>query len=288
VASVCPACSRQSQSQSQSFPQLIPRFSSGTGQFSRPSLVVFHMPKYSPTLPRRSGKGRGNERRLSLLETSRTAVLLDRQALWLEALEGILARIDVHVAGKATAPAHALELIGQSRPDIFLTGLEMPEGEMDGITCIARAREVVPDLRVVVVSSMTGVEHIDRALAAGAAAYVVKTAHPDDLATAVRQAFQPSVYFPAPRVKGASRQEEAHVLRLTPREREILRLVAEGHSNATLAKMLWVTQQTVKFHLSNVYRKLGVSNRTEASRWAQLNGLLPPPDGQPQPTQPQI
>ena len=54
----------------------------------------------------------------------------------------------------------------------------------------------------------------------------------------------------------------------------------EGHSNATLAKMLWVTQQTVKFHLSNVYRKLGVSNRTEAARWAQLNGLLPPPNGQ--------
>jgi DNA-binding CsgD family transcriptional regulator len=62
--------------------------------------------------------------------------------------------------------------------------------------------------------------------------------------------------------------------------------VAEGHSNAALAKMLWVTQQTVKFHLSNVYRKLGVANRTEAARWAQLNGLLPPPSGQPQPVQP--
>jgi DNA-binding CsgD family transcriptional regulator len=62
---------------------------------------------------------------------------------------------------------------------------------------------------------------------------------------------------------------------LTRRELEILRLVAEGLSNAELAKMLWVTEQTVKFHLSNIYRKLNVSNRTEASRWAQLNGLLP-------------
>ena len=61
---------------------------------------------------------------------------------------------------------------------------------------------------------------------------------------------------------------------LTQREFEILRLVAEGHSNAELARMLWVTEQTVKFHLSNIYRKLDVSNRTEASRWAQLNGLL--------------
>ncbi len=165
----------------------------------------------------------------------------------------------------------------------------MAEGDIDGITCIAQAREAVPDLRVVVVSSLTSVEHIDRALAAGAAAYVVKTAHPDDLATAVRQAFQPSVYFPAPRVLGGGGSRTRRTCsRLTPREREILRLVAEGHSNATLAKMLWVTQQTVKFHLSNVYRKLGVSNRTEAARWAQLNGLLPPPNGQAQPTQPQI
>jgi DNA-binding CsgD family transcriptional regulator len=55
---------------------------------------------------------------------------------------------------------------------------------------------------------------------------------------------------------------------------EILRLTAEGYSNAQMAKMLWVTEQTVKFHLSNIYRKLDVSNRTEASRWAQLNGML--------------
>jgi DNA-binding NarL/FixJ family response regulator len=223
-----------------------------------------------------------------VLESGHTAVLLDRQPLWLEAVEGILARIDVHVSGKSTAPARALELIAKHRPDLFLTGIEM-DGEMDGITCIGQARERIPDLRVVVVSSLTGAEHIDRALAAGASAYVVKTAHPDDLATAVRQAFRPSVYFPVPTSAGVFRQEvgpEAHVLHLTPREREILRLVAEGHSNAALAKMLWVTQQTVKFHLSNVYRKLGVSNRTEAARWAQLNGLLPPPSGHPQPAQP--
>jgi DNA-binding CsgD family transcriptional regulator len=61
---------------------------------------------------------------------------------------------------------------------------------------------------------------------------------------------------------------------LTRREYEILQLVAEGHSNAQLARMLWVTEQTVKFHLSNIYRKLDVANRTEASRWAQVHGLL--------------
>jgi DNA-binding CsgD family transcriptional regulator len=61
---------------------------------------------------------------------------------------------------------------------------------------------------------------------------------------------------------------------LSPREREILGLVADGLTNARIGRELWVTEQTVKFHLSNIYRKLGVSNRTEAARWAQLNGLL--------------
>jgi len=70
---------------------------------------------------------------------------------------------------------------------------------------------------------------------------------------------------------------EAH--RLTKREVEILRLAAEGHSNAQMARMLWVTEQTVKFHLSNVYRKINVGNRTEASRWAQVNGLLTDTNG---------
>ena len=62
---------------------------------------------------------------------------------------------------------------------------------------------------------------------------------------------------------------------MTQREVEILLLVAEGHTNRAIARMLWVTEQTVKFHLSNIYRKLHVSNRTEASRWAQMNDLLP-------------
>jgi DNA-binding CsgD family transcriptional regulator len=80
-----------------------------------------------------------------------------------------------------------------------------------------------------------------------------------------------------PAVRPVMGQELAAVERspgLTRRELEILRLVAEGHSNAQLARMLWVTEQTVKFHLSNIYRKLDVANRTEASRWAQVHGLL--------------
>ena len=211
-----------------------------------------------------------------MYEANRTAVLLDRQPLWLEAVERVLDRIEVTVVGKATAPKPALDLIQRHRPDVFVTGIGMDEGEMDGITCIRHARELAPALRAVVLSSHTGTEHIDKALDAGAVAYVVKSAHPDDLASAIRQAFEHSVYFAGSRPAPVSwpHPVDAEVLDLTRREREILKLVAEGHSNAKLAKMLWVTEQTVKFHLSNVYRKLNVSNRTEAARWAQLNGLL--------------
>ncbi len=206
-----------------------------------------------------------------------SAVLLDRQALWLEAVERVLDRIDVTVRGKATTSGEALAAIDAHRPDVFITGIDLGEAERDGIACIREARERQPQLKAVVLSAHSEPEWIDRALDAGAVAYVVKSAHPDDLASAVRQAFDHSVYFAGSRPAVAAwpaQRSSYDDCDLTRREKEILRLVAEGHSNAKLAKMLWVTEQTVKFHLSNVYRKLNVSNRTEAARWAQVNGLL--------------
>ena len=123
-------------------------------------------------------------------------------------------------------------------------------------------------------------EAAERAFAAGASIYCVKTAEREDSRRpSGRRSGTPST-SQALGVAARSRRPEAETAEqalpdLTRREIEILRLVAEGHSNSQLARMLWVTEQTVKFHLSNIYRKLNVANRTEASRWAQLNGLLP-------------
>ena len=208
-----------------------------------------------------------------------SAVLLDKHPLWLEAVEQVLGRVDINVVGKATAPTRALELIDEFMPELFVTGVHMGEGEIDGITCIATARERLPHLRAVVLSGETSTDYIDRALEVGAVAYVFKSAYPDDLASAVRQVFGSSVYFAGTRPGMTARPAAVRpeTLDLTRREQEILQLVAEGHSNANLAKMLWVTEQTIKFHLSNIYRKLDVSNRTEAARWAQLHGLLAEP-----------
>jgi DNA-binding NarL/FixJ family response regulator len=208
----------------------------------------------------------------------RTAVVCDRHLLWIEAVESVLERAEIGVVGRATTTEAALEAVLRSRPSMLVTdSVVATDDDADGVVLIERAREELPELRAIVVSMIDGRATIERAFAAGASAYVMKSAHPDDLASAARQAFDHSLYFagtarlvaPAPVANAAAQAD------LTRREEEILRLVAEGHSNAQLARMLWVTEQTVKFHLSNVYRKLDVANRTEAARWAQLNGLLP-------------
>jgi DNA-binding NarL/FixJ family response regulator len=209
---------------------------------------------------------------------NRTAVLVDPHPLWLGAVTPVVARIGVDVVGSATSPETALRLVEELRPDILVTELRLDGPGMDGVAFVREARQRVPELRVIVLSMYEDRHHIDAALDAGAVAYVIKTAHPDDIAAAIRQGFEHSLYLANAARPVATVAEnaprDAKTLDLTRRELEILQLVAEGFSNAELARRLWVTEQTVKFHLSNIYRKLDVANRTEASRWAQLNGLL--------------
>ena len=205
-------------------------------------------------------------------------VICDAHPMWLDAVELVLQRISIRVVGKTTSTSEALTMVEEHRPELLITELEGTNGDLSGLALIERSRLAVPSLRPIVLSMHQDAQVIDAALVAGASAYVVKTAHPEDLASAIRQAFSHSVYL-AGRSNLAAATAQAHAqgedeTGLTRRELEILRLVAEGHSNAQLAGMLWVTEQTVKFHLSNIYRKLDVANRTEASRWAQLNGLL--------------
>jgi DNA-binding NarL/FixJ family response regulator len=203
----------------------------------------------------------------------------------LDALDQLVAELGIEVLGRTTDADEAVALIGECRPDVFIAGMDAAH---DGFACVRRAKQARPGLKAIVVADETATETIDAAFAAGATIYCVKTAEQQDLASAIRQAFQRSIYMagsapeapavPEPVTSGA-------VEELTRRELEILRLAAEGHSNSQLARMLWVTEQTVKFHLSNIYRKLDVANRTEASRWAQLHGLL---SAQPAPEAPEV
>jgi len=207
---------------------------------------------------------------------SRTTLLVDEHPLWLDTIQQVVQPMRVRVLGKATRSSSALAFLSDSAPDLLITGIRMPEGEMDGISLVREALQLAPSMKAIVLSMYEDRAHVEAAFAAGAAAYVLKSANPDDLRSAIRQAFEPSLFLASDFMNGAPEPAEKGPVDagLTRREVEILQLVAEGYSNAQLAKMLWVTEQTVKFHLSNIYRKLGVANRTEASRWAQLNGLL--------------
>jgi DNA-binding NarL/FixJ family response regulator len=211
-------------------------------------------------------------------QTPVQAVLLDPHPIWLDAIEIVLGRVGVEVVAKTTSGAQAIELVEALQPRLLTLEIDSLPGEPDGIAALRGARAAAANLRAIVLSRIHETRFVDAALAAGASAYLVKTAHPDDVAAAVRQAFDQSVSAPATSVSngGAGRRRAARKLPggLTRRELQILKLAAEGHSNVVLARMLWVTEQTVKFHLSNVYRKLEVTNRTEAARWAQVNGLL--------------
>lgn len=209
---------------------------------------------------------------------ARSAVILDKHPLWLDAMDKLLERVGIEVVGRATEGGEALALVEEHRPDALIAGVDV--ADVDQLTYVRQAMEAHPELKSVVVADNTDPDAIEAVFEAGASIYCVKTAEQDDLASAIRQAFERSIYMAtttrhetSPRMTDA--EAESAACELTRRELEILRLVAEGHSNSQLAKMLWVTEQTVKFHLSNVYRKLNVANRTEASRWAQLNGLLP-------------
>ena len=203
----------------------------------------------------------------------RTAVVLHRYPLWRDALSRVLAEAQIEVQGSVSSVEDALELVEEGRPDLLVTAAKVEESQ-DGLACVSRARQLVPQLRAVVMGESYDEEEANDALAAGAQAYVLETTYADDIAAAIRQVFEPSVYLAKGHRAPPPRPPSSASSLLTGREREILRLVSEGSSNADVARMLWVTEQTVKFHLSNIYRKLGVSNRTEAGRWAQVNGLL--------------
>jgi DNA-binding NarL/FixJ family response regulator len=177
------------------------------------------------------------------------------------------------VIGEASNGAQVLPLVRRLHPDLVLLDLRMPQ--MDGLTCLAKIRKEFPNVKVAMLSVSQDPDLIQTALKRGASAYIVKTVDPDDLAAALRQAMDGNV-FTTVGVSEDAGERAARDAGLTERELVIVRAVARGLSNEAIAKELWVAEQTVKFHLTNIYRKLDVSNRTEAARYAFEQGLVEP------------
>ena len=207
--------------------------------------------------------------------TGRTAVLLEPHPFCHAAIGSLLARCGTKVVGAAGTASCVSALIEEHSPDVLVAELELPEGRKAALGLITRARRANPALTVIVLSGTDDAELIDAAFEAGASAYILKTTDPDCITTAIQQAFEPSIYLARPReTKSATATATRVVPQLTRRELEILRLVSEGRSNRQVGQVLWVTDQTVKFHLANIYRKLGVGSRYDAARWAQEHGVL--------------
>lgn len=196
-------------------------------------------------------------------------VLLDEHPIWLDALETVLSSQGITVIGKATSPEAALELVESEKPDALVASIELPGSDMDGFECLRRARERSPGLRIVAFSTYHDPFHLSAAATAGADAYLPKTAGGSEIAETIR-----ACLANGSKRRGCSRElEDAPTPALTSRELEIVHLVARGYTNAQIAERLWVTTWTVKFHLVNAYRKLGVSNRTQAARYLFDHGL---------------
>ena len=199
-------------------------------------------------------------------------VIADDHRLMLEAIKAALGQeLDIDVVGEAMSGSQVLPLVAQTNPDLVVLDVRMPE--MDGLTCLDRLRERYPRVKVVMLSAADDRQLIEAALSRGASAFIVKHIDPRDLAAALRQALDGSVYRTlgeAPPGDGGAAKEAG----LTVSEVRVLKAMAVGLSNKEIAKELWLSEQTVKFHLRNIYRKLDVTNRTEASRFAYQHGLI--------------
>ena len=146
--------------------------------------------------------------------------------------------------------------------------------ELDGLSCLERLRKHDPTVAVVILSSYSDPEQIEAARLGGARGYVVKTVEPVDLATVLRTALSSTSFTVWGTESEPVADQQAGATVLSERETAVLDAVARGLSNREIGRQLWISEQTVKFHLRNVYRKLGISSRTEAARYAYRTGRV--------------
>ncbi|WP_439592252.1 response regulator [Microbacterium sp.] len=195
------------------------------------------------------------------------AIVVDDHAMVREGLASLLAADgDIEVVATAGDGAQGIALAERHRPDVAVMDLSMPV--MDGVAATQGVRDASPATAVLVLTSFTDRDRVRRAIEAGATGYQLKDAEPAELRDAVRAVaaghapLDPriaSVLLPSPR--------PAH--RLSAREVEVLRLVADGRANKQIASQLGIAERTVKAHLGSIFREIGVADRTSAAMWAR-------------------
>ena len=197
-------------------------------------------------------------------------LIADDNRLMLEGFRRALDPIeDIEIVGATHSGAQVVPLVERRRPELVALELGM-RGE-DGRTCLELLRDHHPDVKVVVLSTSSSHDHIRWALTNGARAYVVKSVNPEDIPSALRHAYDETVYHAIGFEPGP--EDQLRAAGLTERELTMLKALARGLSNKAISRELWVTEQTVKFHLGNLYRKLGVPNRLAAATYAHSHGI---------------
>jgi NarL family two-component system response regulator LiaR len=216
------------------------------------------------------------------MSESITVLIVDDHSVVRQGVRGYLeAQPDISIAGEAASGEEAVRLAADHVPDVVLMDLVMPG--MDGVEATRHVRRVSPRSQVVVLTSYHEDVHIFPAIKAGALSYLLKDVGPGELAAAVRAAargeatLNPHV---ATRVmqelRGARREVPNPFAELTDRELEVMRLVAEGLSNAKIAERLVLSEKTVKGYVSNILSKLHLADRTQAAVFAWREGMMRP------------
>ncbi|MGH3471726.1 MAG: response regulator transcription factor [Nocardioidaceae bacterium] len=180
---------------------------------------------------------------------------------------------DFEVKAEASSLRSAIELSNELVPDVIVCDIRLPDGS--GLEAVRKWRERRPEVGLVVLTMYAGDEHLFAALEAGASAFVPKDAPSDDVVAAARHAALSPGSFSAPNLADAMRRRMAPAgPKLSPRETEVLGLLAEGYGVGPIARRLYISESTTKTHISKIYEKLGAGNRAQAIMKAIQAGLI--------------
>lgn len=209
-----------------------------------------------------------------------TIIIVDDHAVVRQGVRALLeTQTDIQIAGEAASGEEAVALCAEHAPDVVLMDLLMPG--MSGVEAARRLKEISPRTQVVVLTSYHDDEHILPAIRAGALSYLLKDISPQELLEAVRRAARGEVTI-HPRVaaqmmslmSGRRPTEPNPVADLSARELEVLHLIAEGSSNHVIAEALFISEKTVKSHVSNILSKLHLADRTQVAVYAWREGVV--------------
>lgn len=206
-----------------------------------------------------------------------TVLLADDHAIVRAGIERLLAATgELRVVGTAANGEEAVRVALELEPDVVVMDLSMPV--LDGVAATRAILAELPETRIVVLTSFMDRTRVADAVDAGAAGYVLKDAEPEELVRAVQSAARGEMPLD-PRVTRALVEREdaprTDAGELTEREQEVLVLVAQGLANKLVARRLGISEKTVKAHLTRVFERIGVTDRTQAALWARDHGLVP-------------